>query len=112
MRYIRKVAPNCPADLFMDLYKDNGKPPDTVTLSKNAINFFKNEADLIVVHGRYIKFSWDEDEKFPELRLRVVKKGSDYQLLWLNEKKSFNYSSNSPNNDKKSSIYIDKDEER
>jgi len=73
MRYRRELAPDCPADLFISLYKD-GNAPKIATFSKRSFKFFKDNADGIVVHGRHTKFSWEGTEQLPELRLKVEKK--------------------------------------
>jgi len=74
MRYIRKVAPDCPADLFIGLYKNADKSPRKVTFSKRAINFFRKHADFVTINGKEIKFEWDADDVNPELKVDVMKK--------------------------------------
>lgn len=115
MKYIRKIAPDCPADLFISLYKNSpASSPRKVFFSKRAVQFFNKHADSIVVHGRKSDFFWKQDDINPELRVRLAKKvlSNKHRLLWLDEKDSFTYSANNVNNDKQTRVYIDRDEER
>ena len=107
----RYIAPDCPADFFMNLYRKTEELPATVKFSKRAIKFFMDNADLIIVNGRQMKFLWEAvPEGLPELKLSVKKEGNDFVLQWLNEKGTLNYSKGKKDN--KGNICIDKEEER
>ena len=114
MRYIEEIAPECPADLFISLYKKAKKAPAHVIFSKKAIQFFREQADCIVIGSGEIKFTWRRKGTNPELRVIVKKARDGYKLIKLDERDSYKYSGTSQRNDRKTSMYIytDRDEER
>lgn len=82
----------CPGDELMSLYRK--KPEELrkhVLFSQSSIDFFKSMADVVDKKGRILTFFWDTipEEELPSLKIKLQKKGKNYELIYLKEKVTF-----------------------
>lgn len=119
---------DCPGDALMKLYRNHiDELRKNVLFSKSSIDFFKKMADVVEKEKRILTFYWRAlpEEDLPSLKIKVQKKGKQYELIYLKEKVNYqerqndfqgrvtlNINHSNLRKFKKGNIIIDKKEEK
>ncbi len=83
---------DCPGDALMKLYRTNTEElRKNVLFSQTSIDFFKSMADVVEKDKRILTFYWAPiiEEGLPSLKIKVQKKGRNYELIYLKEKVTY-----------------------
>lgn len=83
---------DCPGDALMKLYRNHiDELRKNVLFSKSSIDFFKKMADVVEKEKRILTFYWRAlpEEDLPSLKIKVQKKGKQYELIYLKEKVNY-----------------------
>lgn len=83
---------DCPGDKLMKLYREHPEElRGNVLFSQTSIDFFINMADTVEKCKRILTFFWYPaiEEGLPSLKIKVQKKGNQYELMYLKEKVNY-----------------------